>query len=64
MNQLYKDPVLCRLPGLYNIVQKEMIFTFLVQTAVVTRKKFVERVLPPALRTQILIVGHVLHFSF
>ena len=56
--------MLCRLPGLSNIVQKEMIFTFLGQTAVVTRKKFVERVLTPALRTQILIVGHVLHFSF
>ena len=60
-------PVLCRLPGLPNIVQKEMIFTFFLgQTAFVTGKKFVGRVLTPgrpALRPQILIVGHVLHFS-
>ena len=56
--------MLCRLPGLSNIVQKEMIFTFLGQTACVTGKKFVGRVLTPALRTQILIVGHVLQFSF
>lgn len=48
MNQLYKDPVLCRSPGLPNIVQKEMIFTFFLgQTAFVTGKKFVGRVLTP-----------------
>ena len=39
VNQLYRNPVLCRLPGLSNIVQKEMIFTFLGQTAFVTGER-------------------------
>ena len=57
-------PVLCRLPGLPNIVQKEMIFTSW-PNCIRYREEIRWKGFDPrsAVRPQILIVGHVLQFS-